>query len=100
MMVTRSGYSIIFGTLKRLSWRAGAFAQHLVGRRLIGDHVLAHRGAGLADLRGRLDVRGVELVELVDIGQDRAQIGVEAPLFLGGRVRAAPAGRRGAPARG
>src|SRR5260370_42651143 len=70
--------------LEEIPFPRGRIRKHLVRRRAIGDLVLAIRGAGLANLGRRLDLPRVEFVELIDIGENRAQLDLK-PLFLRGR---------------
>src|SRR5260370_41061021 len=58
--------------------------EHRIRRRLISHFVVAHRRAGLANLRGRRDLFGIELVQLVHVREHLVHVRAE-PFFLIGR---------------
>src|SRR5271168_3860264 len=53
----------------------GCIREHRLGSGLVGNYVVAHRSAGLADLGRRRDIFRVELIQFVNVGEHFIHVG-------------------------
>ena len=74
----RVAHSTTFGTMKNSSSEAGALRTIVLGIVAVGHHVLAHLHLHRDDRSQRLDLRYIDLVQLLDPVQDGIEFALEA----------------------